>query len=88
MKLALASESVFFHGSMSRYISCAPLAVILSEVEGSLPSFCPSVPSVVKGLYFSVHSGTRPGVQGAPAASMSFSSFTRSTSASVRNFAN
>jgi hypothetical protein len=38
--------------------------------------------------FCSDHSGTRPGVQGAPADSMSFSSFARSTSTRARNFAN
>src|SRR5215813_2486511 len=37
--------------------------------------------------YFSCHSGTRPGVQGAPAASISFCSFSKSDVISVRNLA-
>ena len=43
---------------------------------------------VVEGFYFSDHSGTLPGVQGAPAASISFSSFVRSTSTSVLSLLN
>jgi hypothetical protein len=34
-------------------------------------------------LYFSLHSGTLPGVQGAPAASISFTSLAKSTSTRV-----
>ena len=37
-------------------------------------------------FHFSDHSGTRPGVHGAPAASMSFSNLTRSVSTRVRSF--
>ena len=51
-----------------------------NEVEVSVPS---SVPSVVNDSYFSVHSGTRPGVQGAPAASMSRAGKSASKAASI-----
>ena len=68
----------------------------LPGVEARVPHFwlvLPEVGVLTRALcstsfYFSDHSGTLPGVHGAPAASMSFSNFAKSTSTRVRIFAN
>ena len=78
---------VFFKRMLARLFAGSPESLIASYLSASNiePNIDDRPNPVDDALQLSFHSGIRPGVQGAPAASIAFSRFARSPSMSGRS---